>query len=217
MQNKPHLISFKLCPFVQRSVITLLHKQVDFEITYIDLANKPDWFLDISPLGKVPVLRVGATSLFESAVINEYLDETTAHPLHPSDPLARALNRAWTEFGSNIIGDQFVWSTTTDAETFSSRRDALRQKYERLESQLGAGPFFNGEAFSLLDTALAPIFMRQAIIDETFATDLFADLPKLRAYSKALLALPAVEKSVVADFRPLFLDYLKDKQAILAK
>jgi hypothetical protein len=53
-----HLISFKTCPFVQRAVITLKHKNIDFDITYIDLAEPPDWFLEMSPLGKVPVLKV---------------------------------------------------------------------------------------------------------------------------------------------------------------
>ena len=56
-----HLISFKTCPFVQRAVITLKHKNIDFEITYIDLADPPDWFLEMSPLNKVPVLKVDDT------------------------------------------------------------------------------------------------------------------------------------------------------------
>lgn len=64
------LISFKTCPFVQRSVITLKEKGIDFKTTYIDLAEKPAWFLAISPLGKVPVLKIGDEVLFESAVIN---------------------------------------------------------------------------------------------------------------------------------------------------
>ena len=90
-----HLISFKTCPFVQRAVITLKHKTIDFDITYIDLADPPDWFLEISPLGKVPVLKVDDEILFESAVINEYLDEITGGELQPKEPLARAKNRAW--------------------------------------------------------------------------------------------------------------------------
>ncbi len=76
-QQPIELISFNLCPFVQRSVITLNKKGIDYKITYIDLADKPDWFLALSPLGKVPVLKHGDEVLFESAVINEYLDEIT--------------------------------------------------------------------------------------------------------------------------------------------
>ena len=72
------LISHKLCPYVQRAVIALTEKGVPFERIDIDLANKPDWFLKISPLGKTPVLVVGDKAIFESAVILEYLEETQA-------------------------------------------------------------------------------------------------------------------------------------------
>src|SRR5918992_3647184 len=90
MAQKLTLISHKLCPYVQRAVIALNEKGVPFERIDIDLANKPDWFLKLSPLGKVPVLVVEQDGreqvLFESAVIAEYLDETLAPRLHPTNP-----------------------------------------------------------------------------------------------------------------------------------
>src|ERR1700716_4669276 len=91
------LISHKLCPYVQRAVIALTEKGVAFERIDIDLANKPDWFLKISPLGKTPVLQVSDTAIFESAVILEYLEETQPKPLHPGEPLKGAEHRAWIE------------------------------------------------------------------------------------------------------------------------
>ena len=103
--TKLTLISHKLCPYVQRAVIALTEKGVPFERIDIDLANKPEWFLKISPLGKTPVLLVGDTPIFESAVILEYLEDTQYPALHPADPLARAEHRAWIEFGSAILND----------------------------------------------------------------------------------------------------------------
>src|SRR5438445_13357858 len=104
------LISHKLCPYVQRAVIALTEKGVPFERIDIDLADKPDWFLKISPLGKVPVLTVatenGEVALFESNVICEYIED--AQPgarLHQHDPLKRAQHPAWIESGSSILGD----------------------------------------------------------------------------------------------------------------
>ena len=92
------LISFKVCPYVQRSVITLNHKNCDYKITFIDIMNPPDWFLKLSPLGKIPILKVnGKEVLFESAVINEYIDDVTPGTLKPDDPLTLAKNRAWIE------------------------------------------------------------------------------------------------------------------------
>jgi len=80
------LVSFKICPFVQRARITLLHKRVPHTVTYIELKAPPAWFPTISPLGKVPLLRVdGGAVLFESAVINEFIDETTTPPA-PATP-----------------------------------------------------------------------------------------------------------------------------------
>src|ERR1700733_10411564 len=96
------LISHKLCPYVQRAVIALTEKGVAIERIDIDLGDKPEWFLKISPLGKTPVLMVGEAAIFESAVILEYLEDTHSPPLHPADPLDRADHRAWIEVTSSI-------------------------------------------------------------------------------------------------------------------
>src|SRR5882724_3279158 len=113
MAARLKLISHKLCPYVQRAVIALNEKGVAFERIDIDLANKPDWFLKVSPLGKVPVLSVktdgGEVALFESNVICEYIEDTQGGSrLHPQDPLQRAQHRAWMEFGHSerIMGSR---------------------------------------------------------------------------------------------------------------
>src|ERR1700752_4975323 len=100
MENRLRLISHKLCPYGQRAVIALTEKGVPFERIAIALANKPDGFLKISPLGKVPVLLVetadGEAALFESNVICEYIEDTQGGTkLHPRDALKRAQHRAW--------------------------------------------------------------------------------------------------------------------------
>src|ERR1700760_1012382 len=114
MTAKLRLISHKLCPYVQRAVIALSEKGVPFERIDVDLANKPEWFLAISPLGKTPVLQVGDTAIFESAVILEYLEEARPKPLHPSDPLRRAEHRAWIEFASAVLDDIAAFYTAKD-------------------------------------------------------------------------------------------------------
>ncbi len=199
------LISFVLCPYVQRSVIALKEKQVPFAITYIDLSDPPAWFLAISPMGKVPVLRAdGERVLFESAVINEYLDETNPPLLHPQDPWRRAHNRAWIEFGSNLIGRQYRMLVAPDEEGYIRERDGLLADLRHLENQLGEGPFFNGAAFALIDTAYAPLLMRLDMIESCYPQGLLAPTPKVGAWGEALLARPSVRESVVADFEALF-------------
>ena len=140
MPEKLVLISHRLCPYVQRAAIALAEKGVPFERVDIDLDAKPDWFLKLSPLGKVPVLKVGDRVIFESAVILEYLEDTQPKPLHPADPLARAEHRAWIEFGSSILADLWGFYTAPDAETFAAKTAALEAKFARLETRLGDGP-----------------------------------------------------------------------------
>ena len=152
------LISHKLCPYVQRAVIAITEKGVPFERIDIDLANKPDWFLKISPLGKVPVLLVetgdGEVALFESNVICEYIEDTQGGAkLHPQDPLQRAQHRAWMEFGSTILGELWGLETTGDPAVFETKRKAVAAKFAQVEKTLGAGPYFAGKNFSVCDTA----------------------------------------------------------------
>src|SRR5690606_4322051 len=108
--------------------IALREKAVPFERRHVDLEAKPDWFLALSPLRKVPLLVVhqedGAeTVLFESAVICEYLEETQPGPaLHPADPLKRAQHRGWMEFGSSILSDLWGFETARDAGAHAAKR-----------------------------------------------------------------------------------------------
>src|SRR5262249_51048921 len=126
------LVSHELCPYVQRAAIALEEKGVAFERINVDLTNKPDWFLAISPLGKVPLLKVGEAVIFESAVIVEYLEETQDSPLHPADPLERAEHRAWIEFGSSILADLWAFYTAADDAGLQAKARTLTEKFQRL-------------------------------------------------------------------------------------
>ena len=208
--GKPELISFDLCPFVQRSVITLLEKNVEFDLTYIDLANKPDWFLEISPLGKVPVLREKGEVLFESAVINEYLDETNPPSLHPADPLKKAKNRAWIEVGGNQLMNSFHMMMAETAQDYATHRQALMAGFKPVEGQI-EGTFFNGDSFCLIDAAWAPVFTRLLIVEQALGEDYLSGYPKIRAWAEALVARDSVIHSVIDGFRDKFLTYLQKK------
>jgi glutathione S-transferase len=200
---KPQLISFKICPFVQRSVIVLLEKGVNYDITYINPMEPPDWFKAISPLGKVPVLKVGDEVLFESAVIMEYLDEVNPPSLHPTDPLRKAQNRAWIEFASTVIMSQFNMVMAKDQEAHESAKQELQAKLAMLEQQV-AGPYFNGDQFALVDIAFAPIFMRIQFLEGWHPLGLLDGLPKVSAWSEVLLARESVRNSAVDDLQELY-------------
>jgi glutathione S-transferase len=197
------LVSHPLCPFVQRAAIALAEKGVPFERTNVDLANKPDWFLALSPTGKVPLLRIDGEVLFESSVICEYLDETLLPRLHPDDALARAKERAFMEFASAILGDLWGYQTAKDEATFLAKAKELDAKLQRVEATLGEGPWFRGASFGLVDAAFAPAFRNFEVLDPIRDTGLFRDKPRVSRWRAALLARPSVIGTVPADFPAL--------------
>ncbi|MDF3819018.1 glutathione S-transferase family protein [Leptospira sp. 96542] len=218
--NKPTLISFKLCPYVQRSVINLLEKNFDHEIKYIDLANKPDWFLKISPLGRVPALQVGEEVIFESAVINEYLDEVATPSLHPKDPLQKAKHRAWTEFASSLLVDNYVWTMSKDKAESDKRAEDITKKLGQLETILPTPKdgvlFFSGDTFHLVDTAYAPFFMRMDFLaKKNPSLDLIRSFPKIKVWSDTLLSRPSVKNSVLPEVPTAYIDYIKAQNSHL--
>lgn len=222
MAPKLTLISFPTCPYVQRAVIALKEKNVAFDVVYIDLKDKPDWFLALSPLGKVPVLKVERegrepAAVFESAVILEYLEETTPGArLHPEDALDRARHRSWIEFGSQVLTDLWKLGSATDPESLEAARRSLAAKLTRLESVV-VGPYFDGEAFSLVDAALAPAFRQIDIIETLGPLGLEADLPKLSTWRRLLAERESVRAAVPEDFAERFLARLRESGAAILK
>src|SRR3954451_3030710 len=210
------LISHKLCPYVQRAVIALTEKGVAFERIDIDLAHKPDWFLQISPLGKTPVLLVGDTAVFESAVILEYLEETQPKPLHPADPLRRAEHRAWIEFGSAVLNDIAGFYATPDEATFKARTSQLEQRFARLETRVAASPWFDGESFSLVDAVFGPVFRYFDVFDEIAHFGILNGKPKLARWREALSARPSVRSAVSADYPALLRDFIARRNSWLS-
>lgn len=205
------LVSFDLCPFVQRAVILLLKKQAAYRVTYIDLAEPPAWFEEISPLGQVPLLKVDEkTVLFESQVIAEYLDETVGQPLHSRDPLQKALERAWIEYGSQLLGLSYRVLAAADADDLKDLVDELFTDLARLEPMI-QGAYFRGAEFGLVDATYAPLFMRMDALTHLKQDPRWAEMPKVRAWADRLTADAEVKKSVPGDFQELYLEYCEDE------
>jgi len=215
--NVPILVSFDLCPYVQRAAIILAEKSIPFERINIDLAEKPAWFTKISPLGKVPLLKIGDEVLFESVPIVEYLDETAPPPLHPANPLTKARHRAWMEFGSTILADLWVIETTKDRQAFDQKIALLKTKFATLEAELGDGPFFSGQDFTVVDAVYAPVFRYFDVFDGIVPLGVFDGLPKVQAWRKALAGRPSVKGAVVPDYAQRLHAFLKKHDGVILK
>ncbi len=211
------LVSYHLCPYVQRAVITLLEKDIPHRRTYIDLSNKPGWFRQISPLGKVPLLKVGDEVLFESAVICEYLDEVTPGSLHPTDPLTKAKHRAWIEFGSTILNTIAGFYSAATEATFEQKRLDLIDKFTWIERHWQGESYFAGNDFTLVDAVYGPIFRYFDVFDTIADFKVFADTTHVRNWRQALQARPSIQQAVSEDYPQQLLTFLKQRNAYLSE
>ncbi|MFZ0766306.1 glutathione S-transferase family protein [Bradyrhizobium sp.] len=217
MSGSVRLISHKLCPYVQRAVIALTEKGVAFERVDVDLANKPDWFLKVSPLGRTPVLQVRDTAIFESAVILEYLEETGPKPLHPADPLRRAEHRGWIEFGSAVLNDIAGFYSAPDEAAFKAKATQLEARIVRLEDRIAASPWFDGEAFSLVDAVFGPVFRYFDVFDEIGEFGILASKPKLAHWRASLAVRPSVKSAVSTEYPALLRDFLRRRNSWISQ
>lgn len=212
------LISHHLCPYVQRAAIALNEQEVPFERRNIDLGNKPDWFLKLSPLGKVPILVIDDDAvLFESSVIAQYIDEITGHELLSSDPLEKYSQLAWMEFASQVIAGI---GRLYNADTRSSVEDArsnLEDKFQRVEKALSNGPWFAGEQFTLVDASFAPAFRYFDVIDGLAGFEVLAETPKVACWRLALSKRPSVVAAVSDDYPERLLTFLAGRDSYIGR
>ncbi|MBA9036238.1 glutathione S-transferase family protein [Rhizobium leguminosarum] len=216
------LVSHPLCPFVQRAAIVLLEKGVAFDRVNVELSAKPDWFLALSPTGKVPVLKVrqpngGEAILFESVVICEYLNETQGGAaMYPDDALLRARHRAWIEFATQTFAEGWQFLHAKDMATADAKRAAFRDRLSKIEAELGDGPYFARADFGLVDAVYAPLFRYFGIIDLEVADPIFSGLPRVTAWRAALAERSSVKNAVIDTYPDLFRDHLRQQGAMIA-
>lgn len=216
------LISHPLCPFVQRAAIVLLEKGVPFDRINIDLAAKPDWFLEMPLNGKVPLLRVrqqdGTEALiFESMVICEYLEESQAGaPMYALDALARARQRGWVEFGTATLADAWQFLNATDRAAADAKQVAFRHRLQQLQTELGSGPYFNGAVFGIVDAVFAPVFRYFDSLDPAVSQPIFENLPRVSAWRSALSLRRSVIDAAGSDYAQRFRQHLREHAALLA-
>lgn len=195
------IVSFKICPFVQRVIAVLELKKVEYEVEYISLAEKPPWFIEASPHGEVPLLMTSDGVLFESDPIVEYIDEIyDGNSLHPSDPFQKAQNRAWIALGTRSYLVQCHAQRSPTANDLAENQLGLSQIFEKMENALAEGPYFNGKLISQVDAAWFVILYRTQLVCQCTGYDFLADFPKLSLWRKSLLEVNELERSAPEGF-----------------
>ena len=194
------LYSARICPFAHRTRLVLLEKAIDFEHVEIDLSDKPQRFLDVSPYGKVPAIVHDGVALYESAIINEYLDDVFPSPaLMPQDPLARAQIRIWIDYCDNrFLTDYYALMRNQDGASHGELLNKTRAHLDTIErdgmAKLGGdGPFWMGGRLTLLDVAYFPFFERLPAWSHYRGLDLGSDHPRLARWLDAMWQRPSVK------------------------
>jgi glutathione S-transferase len=193
MMAQVEIFSAATCPFAQRSRMMLWQKQVDFRITEIDLNRKPANFLDISPYGKVPVILHGNNRVWESAIINEYLEDVFPDPpMLPTTPGQRALARLWIDFANSKFTPAFykllLSQESTDQQDWHDEmiRHLHFIEQEALGQLSGDGPFWFGTIPSLVDISYYPWFERWPALEHYRGITVPQDCPRLHRWWQAM-------------------------------
>ena len=184
------LYNTQRCPYARRTRMVLHEKGVEFESYEVDLENKSEEFLKASPTGKVPVVVVDGDSIYESNVVNQYLDEVTDGPrLMPEDPKRRAYARIWMAFADTdffpalfvaSVGRERGFSEERISEAFERLKAALDKLEERLK-----GRDYLAEEYSLADIAHAGNFVRLRELEERGEVSL-DEYPNVTAWMERL-------------------------------
>jgi RNA polymerase-associated protein len=185
------LYSGTTCPFSQRCRFVLFEKGMDFEIRDIDLYNKPEDIAVMNPYGQVPILVERDLVLYESNIINEYIDERFPHPqLMPADPVMRARTRL---FLYNFEKELFIHvsaledRSSTDTKAQDVARQNIRDRLAQLAPLLLKNKYMLGEEFSMLDVAVAPLLWRL----DHYGIELPKNAAPIQKYAERIFSRPA--------------------------
>jgi glutathione S-transferase len=187
------LYSAILCPFAHRVRLTLLEKGVPFELIEIDPQNKPANFLEISPYGKVPVLKHGDNRIWESAIVNEYLEETFSNPplLLPAEPMQRAQARIWINFADTRLfattGKLLHGRDSHPTALLTELIEHLRfMEHEGLGKTAPRTPYWLGTELSLVDLTFYPWFEQLAVLEHFRGFGLPSGLDRLQEWCETV-------------------------------
>jgi glutathione S-transferase len=214
--EKLHLFSFSTCPYLQSIIINLKEKQKPFNVTYIDLSDKPNFITDGIPIGRVPVLKVGDNLLFESSAINEYIEDISVKKLRPEDPIQCAHTRAWVVLIQDSLMSLYRMIVAKNEDEYIDYLENLSTQLIIID-QATITPYFMGENMSLADIEIAPLLYRIQLIKNIKGPNLLVNTEKLQKISNNLLNRKSIIESVPDIFYKAFVEKIKGFDSHLAK
>ncbi|MFK5985666.1 MAG: glutathione S-transferase family protein [Pseudomonadota bacterium] len=210
------LFLFAICPFAQRVNMSLIQSQLSYEKIMLTPGEMPDGFSNISPLGNVPVLRINKSgSIFESAVINDYIAQISPVKLEPEDALQCAQMKAWSEYSNTCMDSLMQVLQAKDEETFKQANQNLINKFDVLSEQLqSSGPYFYGQQYTTIDSSYAPLFFRMKTLNDLFPAFSITGLPEnIENWMQSLLVSDTLKASIIGDFPTIYRMFISKRAA----
>ena len=210
------LYTSPLSPYGHRVEMCLLEKNISFERIYVDLGNKPDWFIQLSPLGKAPILQIENQVLFDSIAICEYLEETFKEvALHPVDPIQKAINRGWMDFSNGLVSSIFQLASTQNIESFEAKILEIKDKINHFDNNLPTTKFFNGDNISIIDICMVSAIIPFTFIESEFAIDINDNEGVFFDYCNNLMNIENLNKIIPENYEEIFRSYLTKRNSYL--
>lgn len=210
------LYTSPLSPYGHRVEMCLLEKNISFERIYVDLGNKPDWFIQLSPLGKAPILQIENQVLFDSIAICEYLEETFKEvALHPVDPIQKAINRGWMDFSNGLVSSIFQLASTQNIESFEAKILEIKDKINHFENNLSTTKFFNGNNISIIDICMLSAIIPLAFIESEFTININDNEGVFFDYCNNLMNIENLNKIIPENYEEIFRGYLTKRNSYL--
>lgn len=211
------IVSFKICPFVQRVLCVAELKGIKYDVTYISLMDKPDWFLEKSPLGQVPILIEDQGTLFDSNAISEYLEEQYPNKLHPDSAFVRATHRSWIELAAKNYHLQCRTQRSPTEEKLFENKNELDKALRKMEAVIGEGPYFSGSTICMVDAAWFVLLHRAEIIRKYTGFEFLDGFQKLLKWRTALMEKAPLLQSVSDDFDAEFMNFYLNEKTYLGQ
>lgn len=203
------IVSLKICPFVQRVTAALETRNIKYDIEYITLKDKPEWFLEVSPNGQVPIMITeNREVLFESDAIIEYVNDEYGWLKKDINNIDKSKERAWSYLATKNYMNQCSLMRSKDFETFNDKISKFNKDLKKIEDKLNSNfLFFSGSFVSHVDISWLPILHRFSIIEKYTGYDFFKDFSKIKKWRDEILKLDIVKNSVSQDFEEIFVNF----------
>ena len=196
------LYSGTTCPFSHRCRFVLYEKGMDFQVIDVDLYNKPEDIAVMNPYNRLPVLVERDLILYESNIINEYIDERFPHPqLMPADPVMRARARLFLFQFEVELFSQIETLEHGNAKAQDKARAHVSDRLVQMAPVFTKQKHMLGDEFSMLDVAISPLLWRL----DYYGIALPKSAAPIMKYAERLFS------------RPAFIDALTPSEKVMRK